>query len=99
MALSPWHHSLFICPLKPQIPLAHCSPLPSVHRRMGDQTNMRNSTKSADEKHSFEDSVVTPTWFTSAANVTRKISEKLLAWGVEERGAYPMLIFEHAGQA
>jgi len=61
------------------------------------RTNMRNSTKSTDEKHSFQDSV-NPTWFTSAANVTRKISEKLLAWGVEERGAYPIVIFEY-GQA
>ena len=61
---------------------------------MEDPTNMRNSTKSADEKHSFEDSV-NPTWFTSATNATRKISEKLLAWGVEEWGAYPIVIFEH----
>ena len=59
------------------------------------RTNMRNSTKSTDEKHSFQDSV-NPTWFTSA--VTRKFSEKLLAWGVEERGAYPIVIFEY-GQA
>jgi hypothetical protein len=63
---------------------------------MQDPTNMRN-TKSTDEKHSFEDSV-TPTWFTSAANVTRNFSEKLLAWGVEERGTYHIVIFEH-GQA
>jgi hypothetical protein len=56
---------------------------------------MRNSTKSTDEKHSFDDSV-TPTWFISAANVTRKFSEKLLAWGVEERGAYPIVIFERS---
>jgi hypothetical protein len=55
---------------------------------MEDPTNMRKST---DEVHSFEDSV-TPTWFTSAANVTRNFSEKLLAWGVEERGAYPIAI-------
>jgi len=66
---------------------------------MEDPTNMHNSTKSTDEKHLFQDSV-NPTcqWFTSAANVTRKISEKLLAWGVEERGAYPIVIFEY-GQA
>jgi hypothetical protein len=63
---------------------------------MEDPTNMRNLTKSTDEKHSLEDTV-DPTWFTSAANVTRKISEKLLAWGVEERGAYSIMI-EH-GQA
>ena len=56
---------------------------------MGDP-DMRSSTKSFDEKHSFEDfQVVAPTtWTTSAANVTRFLSEKLLAWGVEERGAY-----------
>ncbi|KAF8500278.1 NCS cytosine-purine permease [Russula emetica] len=54
---------------------------------------MRNSTKSTDEKHSFEDSV-TPTWFTSAANVTRNLSEKLLAWGVEERGIRPVAVEE-----
>jgi hypothetical protein len=64
---------------------------------MEDPTNIHNSTKSTDEKHSFEDTVK-PTWFTSAANVTRKFSEKLLAWGVEERGAYSIVIFEH-GQA
>ena len=56
---------------------------------------MHNSTKSTDEKHSFEDAA-NPTWFTSAANATRKFSEKLLAWGVEERGAYPIVIFEHS---
>jgi hypothetical protein len=54
---------------------------------------MHHSTKSTNEKHSFENPV-TPTWFTSAANVTRKFSEKLLAWGVEERGAYPIVIIE-----
>ena len=73
------------------------APYFSVHLRMEDQTNMRNSTKNTDEKHSLENSV-TPTWFTSAANATRKFSEKLLTWGVEERGAYPIVIFEH-GQA
>jgi hypothetical protein len=61
---------------------------------MEDPTNMGNSTKT-NEKYSFEDSV-TPTWFTYAADVTRKFSEKLLAWGVEERGAYPIVIFEHS---
>jgi hypothetical protein len=60
---------------------------------MEDPTNMGNSTKT-NEKYSFEDSV-TPTWFTSAANVTCKFSEKLLAWGVEVRGTYPIVIFEH----
>jgi hypothetical protein len=55
---------------------------------MGDPANMRSPTKSSDEKISFEDSVVTPTWITSAANVSSFLSEKLWAWGVEERGAY-----------
>jgi hypothetical protein len=36
-----------------------------------------------EEKHSFEDS----RRITSAASVARFLSEKLLAWGVEERGA------------
>lgn len=67
---------------------------------MEDPANMRNSTKSIDEKHPFEDSViptlqVSPTWSNSAANVTRKFSEKLREWGVEERGAYPIVICEH----
>jgi hypothetical protein len=62
---------------------------------MEDPANMHHSTKSTYEKYSFEDSALTPTWFTSAANVTRKISDKLLAWGVEERGAYHIVIFEH----
>ena len=54
---------------------------------------MRDPTKSSDEKHSFEE-VVNPTpasgsgWITFAANLTRRLSKKLLAWGVEERGAY-----------
>jgi hypothetical protein len=55
---------------------------------------MYNSTRSADEKHLLEDPV-NPTWFISVTNVTRNFSEKLLAWGVEERGAYPIMIFEH----
>jgi hypothetical protein len=60
--------------------------------------NMLDSTKSSDEKRSFED-VGTPTTGTgrtasaSAANVTRFISEKLLDWGVEERGAYRIFQF------
>ena len=95
MALSPWDQALFICFL-PQTPLPFSPPgfCFSVDRRMEDPTNNRNSIKSADEKHSFEDSV-NPTWFTSVANATRKFSETLLAWGVEERGAYPIVIFEH----
>jgi hypothetical protein len=48
---------------------------------MGDPANMRGS-KSFDEKNSFEDRT------TSASKVTRFLSEKLLALGVEERGAY-----------
>ena len=55
--------------------------------------DLTNVCKSIDEKRSFEDSVA-PTWFTSAADATRRFSEKLLAWGVEERGAYPIMIFE-----
>ena len=53
------------------------------------QDMMRNPTKGSVEKSSFNDSV-TRTWTTSAANVTRFLSKKLLAWGVEERGAYRM---------
>ena len=45
---------------------------------------MRDPTKSSDE--SFEEPV-TPTWTTSVANAARFLSKKLLAWGVEERGA------------
>jgi hypothetical protein len=48
---------------------------------------MRISTISHDEKNIFEHAV-TPTQTISASNVTRFISEKLLVWGVEERGAY-----------
>jgi hypothetical protein len=55
-----------------------------------DPVEMRTSTISHDEKNLFED-VVTPTRTTAAANVTRFISEKLLNWGVEERGAYRMI--------
>jgi hypothetical protein len=51
---------------------------------MGDSENMRGSTKSSDEKNSLEDIA----WTTSPANVTGFLSKKLLAWGVEERGAY-----------
>lgn len=89
MTLSLWHLSdVFNCHLTPE----SSSPFPpysNVNSSMGDP-DMRSSTKSFDEKHSFEDfQVVAPTtWTTSAANVTRFLSEKLLAWGVEERGAY-----------
>ena len=37
------------------------APYFGVNRRMEDPTNMCNSTKNADEKHPFEDSVLTPT--------------------------------------
>jgi hypothetical protein len=58
---------------------------------MGDPpANMRNPTKSPDEKRSYEDPV-NQTWITSVANVTRFLSEKFLAWGVEARGAYRTL--------
>jgi hypothetical protein len=60
---------------------------------------MRISTSSHDEKNIFED-VATPTRTTSAraANVTRFISEKLLDWGVEERGAYRMILTSQPNQ-
>ena len=51
---------------------------------------MRISFMSDDEKKSIKDNVETPTGagITPAPNVTRFISEKLLDWGVEERGTY-----------
>jgi hypothetical protein len=52
---------------------------------MEDLADMRDPTKSSDE--SFEEPI-TPTWTTSVANAARFLSKKLLAWGVEERGAY-----------
>jgi cytosine/uracil/thiamine/allantoin permease len=52
---------------------------------MGDPANMRGS-KSFDEKNSFEDRT------TSASKVTRFLSEKLLALGVEERGIHPVAV-------
>ena len=52
---------------------------------------MRISTISHDEENLFED-VVTPTRTTSAPNVIRFISEKLLDWGVEERGVSHMVL-------
>jgi hypothetical protein len=61
---------------------------------MGDLENIRGSAKSLDEKNSFEDTVTPTTWTTSAANVTRLLSEKLSAWGVEERGAYRISTLE-----
>ena len=89
MTLSLWRPSdLFNCHLRSD----SSSPFPpysNVNSSMGDP-DMRSSTKSFDEKHSLEDfQVVAPTTgATSAANVTRLLSEKLLTWGVEERGAY-----------
>ena len=74
------------------------SPLtPSLFQRrlqycMGDSAKMRSPTKTSIqvENSSFKDSV-TPTWTTSAAKVTRLLSEKLSTWGVEERGVYRIL--------
>ncbi len=64
-----------------------------MDRSTRDPANLRGSTMSHDEKNLFED-VVTPTEATrtvSIANVTSFISEKLLDWGVEERGVYRIL--------
>ncbi|KAH9991541.1 hypothetical protein BJV77DRAFT_521948 [Russula vinacea] len=60
---------------------------------MGDSAKMRSPTKTSIqvENSSFKDSV-TPTWTTSAANVTRLLSEKLSTWGVEERGIRPVAV-------
>ena len=55
--------------------------------------NILDSTRSSDEKLSFGD-VEDPTRTNaSTANVARFISEKLLYWGVEERGAYRIFTF------
>jgi hypothetical protein len=56
---------------------------------------MLDSTKSSDEKRSFEDVEIPTTGRTTsaAANATRFISEKLSDWGVEERGAYRIFQF------
>ena len=54
---------------------------------MEDSPDLRGSVKSFDDKISFED-VVSPRRITSAANLFRFLSQKLLTWGVEERGAY-----------
>ena len=59
--------------------------------------NMLDSTKSS-EKASFGNVGISTTGragITSqaAGNVTRFISEKLLEWGVEERGAYRIFNF------
>ena len=62
IALFPWHLSIYVFPQTPSAPYF------SVDRRIEDPNNVYNSTKSTDEKHSFEDSVK-PSWFTSAANV------------------------------
>ena len=48
---------------------------------------MRGSVKSIDEKNSFED-IFAPIRTTSAAELARFLSQKLLTWGVEARGAY-----------
>jgi hypothetical protein len=59
--------------------------------------NILDSTKSSDEKVSFEDVGIPTTGRAgiasqAPANVTRFISEKLLDWGVEERGAYRIFL-------
>jgi len=59
---------------------------------------MRISTMSHDEKKSLDDVATSTTRTTSAANVTRFISEKLLVWGVEERGAYRMILTSQPGR-
>jgi hypothetical protein len=59
----------------------------NVDHSMEDSAHARSSVKSFDEKKPFED-VVAPTWTTSAANLIRFLSQKLLTWGVEARGAY-----------
>jgi hypothetical protein len=59
----------------------------NVVRSMGDSANVHGSVKSLDEKNSFED-IVAPTRTTSAANLIRFLSQKLLTWGVEARGVY-----------
>ena len=60
---------------------------------MEDPADTRSPTKSSDEKYSLE-SAVTPTWIASATDRTRFLSEKLLSWGVEARGAYHVAISE-----
>jgi hypothetical protein len=52
--------------------------------------NMLDPTKGPDEEVSFVEDVGFPTRTTgtTTANATRFISEKLLGWGVQERGAY-----------
>jgi hypothetical protein len=52
-----------------------------------ESANVRGSVKSFDEKNLFED-IVAPNRTTSAANLIRFLSQKLLTWGVEARGAY-----------
>lgn len=84
VSLASFH--LFNCPLTPGSPQLFL-PYSTVNRSMGDPANMRSSAKGFDEKNSFED-FVTPTRTSSASKVTRFLSEKLLAWGVEERGSY-----------
>ena len=59
----------------------------NVDRSMGDSADVRGSVKSFDEKNSLEDTVA-PTRITSAADLIRFLSQKLLTWGVEARGAY-----------
>ncbi|KAN0107482.1 NCS cytosine-purine permease [Russula decolorans] len=58
---------------------------------MGDSADVRGSVRSFDEKNSFED-IVAPTRTTSAANLIRFLSQKLLTWGVEARGIHPVAV-------
>jgi hypothetical protein len=58
---------------------------------MEDPADARSPMKSSDEKSLFENAV-TSTWIASATDRTRSLSEKLLSWGVEERGAYHVVI-------
>jgi hypothetical protein len=72
MALSFWGPFLIVS--YPQLLLA----LFSLHRRPQDPARMRSSAISYGKDDLFGDVVVTPTKETSAVNVTRFISEKLL---------------------
>jgi hypothetical protein len=54
---------------------------------MENPADIFSPAKSPDEKSSFENTV-TPDRTTPPTSVTRFVSEKLLAWGVETRGTY-----------
>jgi hypothetical protein len=60
---------------------------------MDDSANSHGSMSASDKKNLFERSAATiPT--DSALNMTQILSRKLLTWGVEERGAYPVYDLE-----